>query len=158
MARGPKSLHERALGLLSVRARSRAELDRRLTQAGFERDEVREELDRLERVGLVDDEAFARQVVDHSFESRLEGQRVAVGRLLAAGVSRDTVGRVVAERDHDEEQRALDLASSRAARLMSLPPEKAFQRLTGLLARRGYPPEVARRAARQALMVDMSED
>lgn len=149
--RNPKSLHERALGLLGVRARSRAELERRLAQAGFEPEEVREELDRLERVGLVDDEAFARQVLDHSLESRLEGRRMAVGRLMAAGVSRDTVGRVMGEFDDDEDDRALELATSRAARLGSVPPEKAFQRLTGLLARRGYPPEVARRAARRAL-------
>ena len=56
----PKSCHERALGLLAVRARSRRELERRLLQAGFEAEEVADVLERLERVGLVDDEAFAR--------------------------------------------------------------------------------------------------
>ena len=34
--KNPKSCHERALGLLAVRARSRRELERRLLQAGFE--------------------------------------------------------------------------------------------------------------------------
>ena len=43
-----KDCHERALGLLAVRQRSRRELERRLLQAGFEDDEVQESLERLE--------------------------------------------------------------------------------------------------------------
>ena len=50
--KNPKSCHERALGLLAVRPRSRRELERRLLQAGFEPEEVQDTLGRLERVGL----------------------------------------------------------------------------------------------------------
>ena len=55
-----KDIHERALGLLAVRQRSRREIQRRLERAGFGPEEVREELDRLQQVGLIDDEAFSR--------------------------------------------------------------------------------------------------
>jgi regulatory protein len=156
--RTPKNVHDRALGLLGVRARSRMELHRRLLQAGFEEEEVREELDRLERVGLVDDEAFARQIVDHAFQSRLESRRVAAGRLASAGVSRETAARVLEEMDGEEEDRALALASAKAARLKGILPEKAYSRLTGLLARRGYAPEIARKAARKALAIEGVEE
>ncbi|MDP9302823.1 MAG: recombination regulator RecX, partial [Actinomycetota bacterium] len=54
-----KDVHERALGLLAVRQRSRREIERRLERAGFEPEEIRGELDRLQQVGLIDDEAFA---------------------------------------------------------------------------------------------------
>ena len=54
----------------------------------------------------------------------------------------------------DEETRVVELARSRTSRLAGLPAEKAFARLVSFLARRGYSPDLARRAARAALAVD----
>ena len=147
-----KDVHERALGLLAVRARSRRELERRLLQAGFDRDEeVDPELQRLERVGLIDDEAFAQAVAEQAFGPRREGRRAVAARLFAAGVSRETAEAVLDAGGADEEARAFGLASQRVTRLAGLPREKAFQRLSGLLMRRGYAPDVARGAALRAL-------
>ncbi len=156
--RQPKSCHERALGLLAVRARSRRELERRLLQAGFEAQEVGEVLDRLESVGLIDDEAFARQVAEHAFGSKRAGRRAVASTLAAAGVAPEVAARVIDETAGDDDLRAQELASSRAARMGSVEAAKAFPRLTSLLLRRGYSPEVARRAARRALAVDASDD
>ena len=79
-------------------------------------------------------------------------------RLLSAGVDPTVADQVVGELIGDDEaERALELAVSRAHRLGTLPPEKAFGRLSGFLARRGYPPEVARWAARRALALEAVE-
>ena len=86
-AKNPKSCHERALGLLAVRPRARRELERRLLAAGFQADEVDDVLVRLERVGLIDDEAFARQLADHQFGSRHAGRRAVTSALLAKGIA-----------------------------------------------------------------------
>jgi regulatory protein len=154
----PKSCHERALGLLAVRPRSRRELERRLLQARFELDEVADVLERLERVGLIDDQAFARQVAEHEFGVRRGGARAVAGALAAKGVARATVEAVLAEAPDEEDSRADELAVIRAGRLVGVEPAKAFSRLSSLLMRRGYAPEVARRAARKALDVQGSED
>jgi regulatory protein len=154
----PKSCHERALGLLAVRARSRRELERRLLQAGFEGIEVADVLERLERVGLIDDVAFAAQVVDHAFGVKRSGRRAVASTLAAAGVPRDVIESALSRGGEDEGERADALAASRATRLGSVEPAKAFSRLTSLLVRRGYSSEVARRAARKALAIDGSED
>ena len=82
----PKNCHERALGLLAVRPRARRELERRLLAAGFEPDEVDDVLGRLERVGLIDDEAFARQIAEYQFASRRAGRRAVTSALLAKGI------------------------------------------------------------------------
>jgi len=154
----PKSCHERALGLLAVRQRSRRELERRLLHAGFETTEVTDVLDRLEGVGLVDDEAFARAVAEQAFGNRRSGARAVRDALASKGVAAATSAAVIAELGGDEEGRALEFARSRATRLAAVPPERAFPRLVGLLARRGYAPGVARHAARVALGVDPSGD
>ena len=157
-AKQPLDLHERALRLLAVRPRSRRELEVRLLRAGFERDEVADELTRLEAVGLVDDEAFARELAEHHVHARRSGRRAVVGALAAKGVSRSVIEEAVADMGDDEAERALDLARERAPRLAGLPPQKAFGRLSSLLMRRGYDPTTARDAARSALRLTEIEE
>ena len=147
-------LHGRALRLLAVRARSRRELAARLGQAGFDPDAIEEELARLEVVGLIDDERFAREFARHHLQIRLAGRRGVASALAAKGVDRVTVERMLEEAGGDDTERAEALARARAPRLAGLPPERAFRRLVSLLVRRGHAPEVARRAAREALAID----
>ena len=156
--KNPKSCHERALGLLAVRPRSRRELERRLLAARFEAEEVEDVLVRLERVGLVDDDAFARQYAEQRFGSRKEGSRAVAQGLRAAGIAPSLAEAVSQEAPEDEEVRAGDLARSRASRLVGVAPEKAFARLSSLLMRRGYGPEMARSAARKALEIPFRDD
>jgi regulatory protein len=156
--KNPKSCHDRALGLLAVRPRSRRELERRLLGARFEPGEVEDVLVRLERVGLVDDEAFARQFAEHRFGSRKEGSRAVMQGLRAAGIAPSLAETVAQDGPGDDEERAADLARSRVTRLAGVPPEKAFARLSSLLMRRGYSPEIARSTAREALEIQFSEE
>jgi regulatory protein len=153
-----KDVHERALGLLAVRQRSRRELERRLVQAGFDRDEVSTELVRLEGVGLIDDEAFARAVVESRMGNRGESRRAVAGKLAQAGVASDVAVVALDGAADDEQERADRLAEARAPKLGALEPQAAFQRLYGFLARRGYAPDVARGAARRALAVEVVEE
>lgn len=151
--KNPKSCHERALGLLAVRPRARRELERRLLAAGFDPPEVGDVLTRLERAGLVDDEAFAKQLAEHQFGTRRAGSRAVESELLAKGIAPDLAAEVSASPPDDEQERAAELARSRVGRLVGVEPVKAFGRLTSLLVRRGYSHEVARFAARAALEV-----
>ena len=151
--KNPKSCHERALGLLAVRPRARRELERRLLAAGFEADKVTDVLTRLERVGLIDDEAFAKRMAEHQFGARRAGSRAVKSALLAKGISPDLAAEVAGSAPDDERERATELARSRVGRLVGVEPVKAFGRLTSLLVRRGYSPEVARLAARRVLEV-----
>jgi regulatory protein len=133
-------------------------VERRLLQAGFPPEEVAEELARLEGVALIDDEAFARAVAEHAFGTKKQGRRAVAGKLAAAGVASETSAAVLDELGGGEQSRAEELARSRAARLSGVSPERAFTRLYGVLARRGYPPGVAREAARKALALEAVED
>jgi len=157
--RRPKSCHDRALGLLAVRSRSRRELQHRLTRAGFEPDEVAETLERLEAVGLIDDERFAQEFARYQRSRRGAGRRAVASGLFAKGVSREIVEQVLAEEDGaEEDERAEAVARARAARLRGVEAPAAYQRLTSFLLRRGYPPGTARRAARLALGIDTTSD
>lgn len=147
---------DRALRLLSVRDRSRRELERRLHQIGFQPEEVAEALDRLQEAGLVDDERFAQAVVEHETSKRLSGRRAVMSRLMASGVDRTTAERSLEDSGADS-TRADELAARRAARLAGLPPEVAQRRLVSFLVRRGHSPRVSAIAAARALHTQPSD-
>jgi regulatory protein len=150
---------DRALNLLSFRDRSRSELEQRLLRAGFEPDDVVEAIEGLERVGLVDDERFARAVVEQQAGRRLSGWRAVESVLAGKGVDRRVVTAALDEIDAPgaELDRAIELAGRRATRLTGLAPEVAYRRLAGLLARRGYAPGICHEATRRALAIAADE-
>jgi regulatory protein len=140
------SAKDRALRLLGVRARSRDELRRRLRQAGHAEEEAEAALADLERVGLIDDEAFATEVVRWKLDRQGFGHRAALTALREKGVPREIAERAVAEAgwEQDEEARAEEVAAARLPRLAALDRGTAYRRLQGFLLRRGFDPEVVR--------------
>ena len=149
---GPSgTARDRALGLLAVRWRSRAELERRLRVAGFDPDEVSTTLDDLQRVGLVDDERFAAELVRDQANRRLAGGRAIAAALREKGVDPAVAAAAMEPHAEDEVQRAVELARRRAARMGGQQPDLARRRLYGLLLRRGYGPATAAAAVRAAL-------
>jgi regulatory protein len=149
--RPARTAKDRALGLLAVRWRSRAELRSRLRRAGFEPEEIASALEDLEAVGLVDDDRFAAELVRDRAGRQMAGPRAIRAALREKGVSPEATERALAEVEGDERDRALRLAEARAARLAGLPPEAAHRRLLGLLQRRGYDFNLSRWAADEAL-------
>jgi regulatory protein len=150
-ARPTATAKDRALGLLAVRWRSRAELRNRLRRAGFEPQEIDAALEDLQGVGLVDDDRFATELVRDRAGRRMAGPRAIRAALREKGVRQEAAERALAEVEGDERERALKLAESRAVRLAALAPDAAHRRLVGLLLRRGYDFTLARWAATEAL-------
>jgi regulatory protein len=148
---GPRgTAKDRALRLLGVRWRSREELRRRLGQAGFPPEEIERALEDLERVGLVDDERFAREAVRDQTSRRLAGNRAVRAALREKGIDQ-VVAEEAIQAAGDEAERAHELAVRRATRMAALGPEAAARRLYGVLLRRGYGHEVAREACKAAI-------
>jgi len=148
---------DRALGLLAVRWRSREELRRRLLQAGFGPQDVEPALDDLATSGLVDDDRFAREMARDQALRRRAGDRAIQAELRRKGVATEVVEAALAEVSVDEGERARSFALQRAGRLAAVPPEAAYRRLQGALLRHGYPPALAREAARFALATALGE-
>ena len=119
---------------------------------------MRDVLHRLEGVGLIDDEAFARSLAEHAMASRKEAPRAVARRLALAGIERTTAADALEQVGGDEEERAEALATERVSRLRGLEPPVAYRRLSGLLARRGYGREVAGRVARRVLGAEEFQD
>ena len=128
--------YERALNLLSYRARSAAEISRRLRQADFPPSAIKRALARLEKLGLIDDRAFARYWVENREEFRPRGQRMLRWELQRKGVADEIIDEVLAPLD--ETATASRLARKRASRLLHLDEATFRRRLGAYLGRRGF--------------------
>src|SRR5690348_11188929 len=125
---------QRALGLIAVRPRSRAELARRMGEWGLSEAGAAAVLDRLSAMGAVDDGVLAAAVVSsrraHAYgrlrvEADLERLRVSEE---ARAVAQTTAG--------DEAERARQALRSRGAPDPGNPAE--LRRAAGFLHRRGF--------------------
>ena len=128
------------LRLLTARARTRAELSAQLVKRGYP-DDVRDVvLDRLARVGLIDDAEFAEQWVESRRSSAGKGKRALAAELHTKGVDNDVITTVLAGIDAGAERdRAEQLVQARLRR-ENLDGDQArvARRLVAMLARRGY--------------------
>jgi regulatory protein len=129
------------LRLLTVRARTRAELEGQLAKRGYPDDVSERVLDRLTQVGLIDDADFAEQWVQSRRVNAGKGKRALAAELRTKGVDNDVITAALAGIDADaERQRAEQLVRDKLRRekLVDDDDAKIVRRLVGMLARRGY--------------------
>lgn len=147
----PDAAREAALKLLERTRRTRADLERRLRDKGFAASAVAEALERLARVGLVDDAEYARAWLTGRWGRRPSGWARLRQELRGKGVPDEAIAAARAgieqrEGAVDELSTARRLVEQGLRRMASVDPQKRRQRLYALLARRGYDADVIRRA------------
>lgn len=137
---------------LTDQPRSRAELAESLARKLVPDNVAGRVLDRFEEVGLIDDEDFARSWVQSRQRSKGIASKVLAMELRRKGVDDDTSREVLAELDPDvERQNAHRLVQKKLRSMSGLDSTTQIRRLTGMLARKGYAPQVAFDVVRAAL-------
>jgi regulatory protein len=144
----PVCAREQALRLLTFKERSVAGLSGRLTDEGYPEAVSRLVVNDLVRIGLVNDDRFARAFARTLTHVRGLGRTRALRELAQAGIADDLALRAVDEALplEDEAATARRLAEAAASR-----PGATVDKVAGRLLRRGYRPGVALGAARAAL-------
>jgi regulatory protein len=150
------------LDQLTGRARSRSELAGKLAAKGVPDDVADRLLSRFEEVGLIDDEAFARSWVQSRQAGKGLARRALAQELRRKGVDDEVVRDALDEVDPDDEVEAARMLVRRKLRSVArVDHATAVRRLSGMLARKGYPAGVAFRVVREELEVagrDAGED
>ena len=128
------------LRLLTAQARTRAELAGQLKKRGYSADVTTRVLDRLTKVGLVNDADFAEQWVHSRRGSAGKGNRALAAELRTKSLDDDVIEAALSgiggATEHD---RAAKLVRTRLRREnLDGDQAKVARRLVGMLARRGY--------------------
>jgi regulatory protein len=145
---GPEEGVERAKQvmrrLLSVRMRSRRELELRLGQRRFSREVIRKALDDFERVGLVNDREFAGLFLESRFRMRPRSYSMLMHELRAKGLAEELIKEVINEyrQEVPEEELARKALKARLKSMKGGSPEQAKARAARFLAGRGFAPSL----------------
>ena len=92
-----KRARERALRLLALRSRSRAELWKKLAERDFTKSAIERVLENLGELGYLDDEAFAINRARHLAVNRLYGDRKIEEQLREKGIDREAAKAAIRE-------------------------------------------------------------
>jgi regulatory protein len=145
---GATRAFDSATNSLAARGRSRLELERSLARKGIGVIHIEQALDRLERIGLLDDAAFARNYVRAKVTGRGTSVWAIRRELGRKGVGRELAERAISEVMGEHEVDELAIAQVEGARrwrsLQKLEPVVARRRLMAFLLRRGFPGGVVR--------------
>ncbi|WP_421075983.1 MULTISPECIES: regulatory protein RecX [unclassified Microbacterium] len=153
--RGPSEVADaaeaRLLKALRSRSLSVSEARMRLRKDEVDAGLVDEIIDRLERLGALDDAALAEQLVHAGTTRKNQGRRAIAQALSSRGIPRDVIDAALDDLPDDDEERALEFARGKARSLVRYDDDTALRRLVGQLARRGFGGSLAMTAARRAL-------
>ena len=148
-------VYERAVKLIAHRPRSEAEVRRRMERQGVRPDLVEKVIEKLTTVGLLNDAEFAQLWIENRETFRPRSRRMLRYELRQKGLDEEIISEALEQVDEEKDGRRLAL--KRGQRLSHLNWPAFRQKLTGYLARRGYPYEITRSAVREAWQ-SLSED
>ncbi len=135
-----------AYRFLTIRPRSRAEVEAKLLEKRFPHAVVRDVVTSLERLGYLNDHTFARQWAEARIRLRGFGRRRIEQELRAKGIGMDLIGEALAGilDDGTELKTARETASRKLKTLQSVDREARRRRLAGFLERKGFSYDVIR--------------
>jgi regulatory protein len=143
---------EIVLRMLTASPKSRSQLADGLRRKDCPDDVAAEVLDRLEDVGLIDDASFATDFVRNQQSAMGLSGRALAQRLRAKGVDAETARSALDALDPSlEEDQARRLVARKLRSMQGLDAIVQTRRLAGMLARKGYGPELSMRVIREAI-------
>ena len=137
---------------LTAAPRTRAQLAHTLRRRGVPQEAADAVLGRFAEVGLIDDATFANAWVESRHYGRGLGRRALAAELNMRGVDREDIRAAVDKLSPETEAAtARALVDRRLASTAGQPAPVRIRRLTGMLARKGYPAGLAYRVVQEAL-------
>ena len=129
-----KRAKEKALWLISYRDHSKKELEEKVRNS-CDRDSAKKAVERLEELGLVNDEKFARNYAEQLLNVKHLSKKGAKYKLMEKGIDRDLADRILDEIYFDPQEHIRVIIESK---YRNLDDEKTRRRAVSALQRKGY--------------------
>ena len=139
-AENRKQAKEKALRILSYRARSEDEMRKRLREAKFSDEVTEATLETLKRLSLINDKEFALSYARHQIITKPCGEFLLRRELKNKGISEDFILAAIEEafKERPQAEVARDLARKKKRQYSSVDEAKAKKRTADFLMRRGF--------------------
>jgi regulatory protein len=130
-----KRAKERALWLISYRDHSRKELEEKVKKSA-DPESARKAVERMEELGLVDDEKYARRYASELLNVKHLSKRGAKYKLCEKGIDRELAETILDEFDDDPREHIRIIIEKKYSGALS--DEKTRRRCVSALQRKGY--------------------
>ena len=128
-----------SLRLLTATPKSRKDLAKKLSEKGYDNEVIRQTLEELEAKGILNDRAYAENLVSRHLYGRPSGVRKISFELKRRGISSKLQEELLTPLSGEQEtQRAWDAATQRWERFKRIPIENRKRRVYDFLLRRGF--------------------
>lgn len=126
---------EKALWLISYRDHSKKELEDKIAKS-CDRTSAEAAVERMQELGLVNDEAYARRYAQQLFEVKHLSIKGVKYKLIEKGIDRDLIDDILSEFDVDPKEQIREIIDKKYARCLS--DEKGKRRAFSGLSRMGF--------------------
>lgn len=132
--------YAKVLRLISIRPRSRSEIETWMKGKDVGELLAKKVLDKLVGTGLVNDQEFARWWIDQRLTFRKNSARAIAQELKSKGIPREVIDELLEEMVPKDKERVLikELIKKNAWRWEKLPKKKGREKVIGFLSRRGF--------------------
>ena len=137
---------EKALYLLEYRSHSKKELADKISRT-TSREAAEAAVERMEELGLVNDESYARQLAEYLMERKGYGVRRARQELLQKGIDRELVEEILEEQAPDPREKLREIVERKYQDRLG--DGKGYRRTAAALQRLGYGYEDIRAVLRE---------
>lgn len=122
-------------------------MSERLSRKGYPEDETGRAIERLEKLGFVDDRALACSLGRKARETKLLGRRGASSYLARMGIPGPDAEEALA--DYEESEAAKRVVEKRLRGMKGLSPEVQRRRVYAALQRKGFSADTVKKIARK---------
>jgi regulatory protein len=125
---------------LSYRIRTITEIRKRLRKAKLQDETIEKVIKHLQELKLVDDEAFARQLISENVKNKPSGRRMLEKKLFEKGIPKQVSESVLDEvlTEETEKELALKVYEKLLPKLKELDKQEARQKVFARLAAKGF--------------------
>ena len=129
--------YQKALRFISYKPRTKADIQKKLLESGFDKESISIVIKRLIEKGYLDDHLYAKNWIENRSVFRPRSHKLFTWELRNKKVSEEIISEVVGNAVPDE-QLALLAAEKYARRLSGCEKDVFIRRLSGYLNRRGF--------------------
>ena len=133
---------EKALWLISYRSHSKKELFDKLKRS-FDEESAQKAVDRMEELGLINDEEFAKLYARKLVNGKKMSVKAAEFQLYRKGIDKITAEQVLGELEYDPQTQIIEFITKKYKNIQD---EKIKRRAVAALQRKGYSWEEIRQA------------
>lgn len=146
--------YEKALYLLEYRPHSRQELFQKILRE-YPEDAVWEAVERVNELGLLNDEAYAADLAEEFLNRKGYGMHRARQELLRRGIDRELAEQVLSDTETDPETQLIEIITKKYKPIPT--DRKGVEKVIAAMVRRGYEFSQVRHALQQIAEIEVEE-